>query len=211
MKWAQFWARMRPRKIIIYADFIDPFCYIGYHNARLAAAEAGIPLEWRGFEMNPGTPFEGSLLETAANSDLRMGMWASVADFAKQSGLDLAQPDRAPNTQLALGWVNSLRKRDVKNSLIERIYQAYLSDKKDIGDPTLLAGLANDIGLEDAPIWRLEKNRAASRLEEFRAEAIRHGFPGMPGFLYKGKTYFGALSVMAWTAIFEETAACSIR
>ena len=129
MNWPGLWSRIRSPRIIVYADFIDPFCYIGFHNLRLVAEAAKIPLTWRGFELNPGTPLEGSHLQTADNSDLRQGMWLSVAAFAKESGLILVPPDRVPNTRLAQFWVHSLRSGVVKNSLIERIYQAYLSDK----------------------------------------------------------------------------------
>jgi len=42
-------------------------------------------------------------------------------------------------------------------------------------------------------------------LESFRREAFEAGFPGMPGFRFRGKTYFGALSENAWSAILKET------
>ncbi len=83
----------------------------------------------------------------AFNSDLRPGMWASVQDYAKKSGLKLAEPDRVPSTRLAHLWVNSIQNRDVKKSLIERIYQAYLSDKKDIGQVGVLVGIAEELKL----------------------------------------------------------------
>ena len=197
--------------MIIYGDFIDPFCYVGFHNARHAAEAAGIPLEWRGFELNPATPLEGSLLQTASNSDLRPGMWASVAEFARKSGLALAEPSKVPNTRLALLWVQQVREPDVKNSLIERIYQAYLSDKKDIGDPSVLAALAAESGLSDKPILEFAVERDGARLERVRQQALRHQFPGMPGFVFRGKTHFGALSENAWNDIIKETTECSTR
>jgi predicted DsbA family dithiol-disulfide isomerase len=205
MKWAEIWGRIAPPKMVVYADFIDPFCYIGFHNARRAAEANGISLEWRGFELNPETPLEGAQLDTAVNSDLRPGMWASVQDYAKKSGLTLAEPDRVPNTRLAHLWVHSIQNRDVKKSLIERIYQAYLSDKNDIGQAAVLSELAGEMGLPKDPLWRLAEARDASALEHFRKQAMMYEFPGMPGFLYRGKTYFGALSEEAWKKIIGVT------
>jgi predicted DsbA family dithiol-disulfide isomerase len=201
MKWPEIWGQILPRRILLYADFIDPFCYVGFHNVRRAAETKKIPLEWRGFELNPATPPEGALLQAAVNSDLRQGMWASVESFAKKSGLALSEPSQVPNTRLAHLWVGTIPKPDVKNSLIERIYQAYLSDKKDIGDPHVLAALAGDWGLPKERVYEFAAKRDASRLEQFRQQAINRGFPGMPGFLYQGKTYFGALSEDAWIKI----------
>src|ERR1017187_7020773 len=114
MKWAEIWGKIGPGRVIVYADFIDPFCYIGFHNLRRAAEASRTPILWRGFELNPATPPEGAVLETAGNCDLRPGMWSSVAAFAKKSGLDLAEPGLVPNTRRALEWVDSLYKPDVK-------------------------------------------------------------------------------------------------
>jgi len=211
MKWPPFWGQFGRSRIVIYADFIDPFGYIGFHNVRRAAEACGIDLEWRGFELNPDTPPGGSMLQTAANSDLRPGMWASVADFAKKSGLTLVEPAYVPNSRVAHLWVQEVREAVVKNSLIERIYQAYLSDKKDIGDPTVLTALAAEFGLSNKPVVKHVLTRDGSRLEQFRQEAIKRQFPGMPGFAYKGEKYFGALSENAWTDIIKKETLCSTR
>ncbi len=130
------------RKILIYADFIDPFCFIGFHTLKSLAEARGIELEWRGFELNPGTPPEGLALETAANSDLRPGMWASVQGLARQAGLDFPEPRRVPNTRRAHALVNLAQKPAVKNPLIERIYQAYFMRQQDIGQIEVLIDLA---------------------------------------------------------------------
>jgi predicted DsbA family dithiol-disulfide isomerase len=211
MKWAEIWGRIAPARIVIYADFIDAFCYIGFHNARLVSDAEGIPLEWRGFELNPGTPSEGLALESAANSDLRPGMWSSVLDFAKKSGLTLTEPSRVPNTRLAHLWVRTIQKQDVKNSLIDRIYQAYLSDKKEIGEVGVLREIADEFNLPAEPIVQLAAQQDASPMERCRKEAVDYGFPGMPGFIFRGKTYFGALSEDAWKKIIERKTKCSTR
>jgi predicted DsbA family dithiol-disulfide isomerase len=211
MKWAEIWGRMAPKRIVIYADFIDPFCYVGFHNVRLAAAEEKIALEWRGFELNPETPEEGSYLVPTPNSDLKAGMWSSVKDFAKKSGLNLSEPTQVPNTRLAHLWVQSLQKPDVKNSLIERIYQAYLSDKKEIGEVGVLREIADEFNLPAEPIVQLAAQQDASPMERCRKEAVDYGFPGMPGFIFRGKTYFGALSEDAWKKIIERKTKCSTR
>jgi predicted DsbA family dithiol-disulfide isomerase len=210
MKWAPFWRQNAPSTIVIYADFIDPFCYVGFHNLRRVAEASGLTLDWRGFELNPATPFEGSVLQTVSNSDLRFGMWASVADFGRKNGLSLAEPSMVPNTRLAQLWVQTVYAPDVKNSLIERIYQAYLSDKKDIGEPAVLTALAAGLSLPDKPILEFAAKRDSTRLERFREEAMKYQFPGMPGFVFRGKTHFGALSEDAWNEIVKEKT-CSTK
>ncbi len=201
MEWSAIWSRISSPKIVIFADFIDPFCYIGFHNVRRVAEAKKIRLVWRGFELNPGTPLEGSLLQTAANSDLRPGMWESVRDFGKKSGLNLSEPTHVPNTRLVHSWLRSIPDSDAKNSLIERIYQAYLSDKMSIGEVQVLAEIARELHLPETPLRCSQNN--PSDTEPVRKIALAHGFAGMPGFLYKGKKHFGALSEEAWNNIIE--------
>ena len=45
----------------------------------------------------------------------------------------------------------------------------------------------------------------AEMLEKHRQEALKRQFPGMPGFVYRGKIYFGALSKEAWEKILTNT------
>jgi len=192
------------RKILVYADFIDPFCYIGFHALKPLAESRGIELDWRGFELNPGTPPEGLPLVTAANSDLRPGMWASVQGLAQRAGLTLAEPRLTPNTRGAHALVNLAPKPDVKNPLIEQIYQAYFIRQLDIGQVDVLIELASAFGISaDAVRSAFADPGILNTLDTRRAEAQRRAFLGLPGFVYKGNNHFGALSRDAWDDIFR--------
>lgn len=200
-----FFNRFRTSRILIYADFIDPFCYIGFHCLSAAAQERAITLEWRGFELNPDTPEDGFSLESASNSDLRPGMWSSVQEYARKSGLEVREPGRVPNTRRAHQLVYFAQKIDVKKPLIERIYQAYFTGKGDIGNLDVLVSLAGEFGFsEDDARRAILANDFAPKLEQRRQEAIELKFAGMPGYVWKGKNYFGALSTTAWENIFQE-------
>ncbi len=197
-----FWPFSSSKKILIYADFMDPFCFIGFHNARLAAQEHGLMLEWRGFELNPDTPPEGYVLETGANSDLRPGMWASVKGLAEASGLLFPEPQKVPNTRMALALVEIAKRRAENIPLIETIYQAYFMRQWDIGSQEVLVQLATPLGLSLQEIESaLRGTDVQCALETHRQEALARQFPGMPGFVYRGKMYFGALSREAWGKI----------
>jgi predicted DsbA family dithiol-disulfide isomerase len=190
-------------RILIYADFIDPFCYAGFHVLWPLAQSHGVELEWRGFELNPDTPAEGLTLMTAGNSDLRPGMWASVQSLTRSAGLDFPEPRRVPNTRGAHALVGLASGRDVKNPLIERIYQAYFNRQEDIGCSEVLIDLAGEFRIPAESVrTALADRRLPGMLEARRSEAQRHGFLGLPGFVYKRKNHFGALSKAAWENIF---------
>jgi predicted DsbA family dithiol-disulfide isomerase len=202
MDLSTFFRRFSTSRLRIYADFIDPFCYIGFHSLRMVAEPSETALEWHGFEFNPQTPPEGMPLETAANSDLRAGMRASVRDYARRAGLDFAEPEFAPNTRLAHRLVAGLPNSGPKYPLIERLYQAYFNSQKNIGDPKILVELAGGFGIsKQAAETAIQGARGDSVLARHRQEAQERRFPGLPGFEFRGKIYFGALSQDAWRQI----------
>jgi predicted DsbA family dithiol-disulfide isomerase len=204
MPFLDFWKPISGRKIIVYADFIDPFCYIALHTLIPIAETRKIELDWRGFEMNPETPADGFALETAANSDLRPGMWASVESLAKAAGLSFPEPRRVPNTRGAHALLGLAQKPDVKNPLIERIYQAYFMGQKDVGQKEVLIDLASAFGLSSSQVEAaLSDTQLGTTLEKRRLEASGRRFLGLPGFVYKGQTHFGALSKDAWHKILD--------
>src|SRR5579872_3300294 len=160
------------RRVIIYADFIDPFCYIGFHNLRVVAEPLKVTLDWHGFELNPDTPAEGYFLQTAGNSDLRPGMWASVKEYAAKAGLAFPEPQRVPNTRPAQTLVRRVKNPLVKNPLIERIYQAYFNENQDIGSLPVLLDLAKEFGMDERAVEGDIQNPALGMaLERYREEA----------------------------------------
>jgi predicted DsbA family dithiol-disulfide isomerase len=219
MDLSAFFKRFLSKRVVIYADFIDPFCYIGYHNLRLAAEPRDIQLEWRGFELNPLTPPEGFDLTAAPNSDFHAGMWASVEAFARASGLTIAPPPHVSNTHLVLTFLSALPSSLQKNLLIRELYGAYFNGNLDMNQPDQLRALARQAGMADGAIEAaFNRGKTAERaLMEHKQQALSHAFAGMPGFVYRGKSYFGAMSRAAWETIFDhvqkpkESHACSTK
>ena len=150
MKTFNFRSLFNRNGVDFYGDFIDPFAYIGFHNLRVAAEETGTPVRWKGFELQPDTRPEGEKFQTAGNSDLRGGMWASVQDYGRKAGLELVDTGFVPLSRLAhhlvLGWPGL---PSTKNPLIERIYQAYLSEQKNIGEASVLVEIAGRFGVSE--------------------------------------------------------------
>ena len=206
MRLRAIFRRILPARVRVYADFMDPFSYVGVHNLWRVLEETSIGFDWRGFEFNPETPAEGMTLESAANSDLRPGMWASVREFARQSNIECREPKRLPKTLRAHQLVDLATGSDVKKSLIEALFQAYFISEKDIGDANVLKTLAREQGLPMNQVELLFKLPESPKTSErHRQEALQHRFAGLPGFVFRGKTFFGALSRDAWKTILLPT------
>src|SRR5260370_17201269 len=46
-------------KIVMFSDYICPFCYVGFETMRRLKPEFDFQLEWRGFQIHPDWPAEG--------------------------------------------------------------------------------------------------------------------------------------------------------
>ena len=46
-------------KIVMFSDYICPFCYVGFETIRRLKSEFDFQLEWRGFQIHPDWPAEG--------------------------------------------------------------------------------------------------------------------------------------------------------
>lgn len=194
----------RGKTVDFYGDFVDPFAYVGFHNLRIAAEEVGARIRWRGFELEPDTPDEGYRFQTAENSHLRAGMWPSVQGFAQQAGLTVRDPGFAPRTQLAHRLALNLPvKSGQKYPLIEAIYQAYLSEQKNIGDPSILIEMAEKFGVSKHTTMAALNNPQHRVLARHRAEAAAYRFPGMPAYRFRNQTLFGALPSAHWRQVFK--------
>jgi predicted DsbA family dithiol-disulfide isomerase len=217
MDWSRLFGRFSSSPALVYADFIDPFSYVGFHNLCRATATRSVLLEWRGFEFNPDTPPDGYFLLTQLNSDLRAGMWASVEGYAKRSDVRLNEPQAVYNTQRAQHIVRRLPAGPEKNTLILKIFRAYFEDGADISRSAVLEKLLESFASLTAPARQklLRETPLVLKLEANRREAERLAFPGLPGFFWNGRPYFGALSTEAWESIFDhhepKELACSTR
>ena len=43
-------------KIVMFSDYICPFCYVGFETIRKLKPEFDFQLEWRGFQIHPDWP-----------------------------------------------------------------------------------------------------------------------------------------------------------
>jgi predicted DsbA family dithiol-disulfide isomerase len=110
---------------------------------------------------------------------------------------------------LVLGWPGS---SSTKNPLIERIYQAYLSERKNIGETSVLVEISGRFGVSEKGCRAVLKNTFAKELDQHRAEAMQYRFPGMPAYRFRKQTLFGALSIEEWRRVLKsEETSCSTR
>lgn len=195
-------------QVLIYADFVCPWCYIG--KRRLDRAEAlwraqapvgREPLEhgWRPFQLNPTMPLEG--MERDAYLNWKLGGPERVAfihdRLAKEGaaeGLRFAfdRIGRMPNTLAAHRLVDWAQSRSgaapgAADAVADALFAAYFSEGRDIGDLGVLADIAAAQGLSggEAEAY-LRGDGGLEAMREADVQARARGVNAVPCYVMGG-------------------------
>lgn len=209
-------------RIDIVSDAICPWCWIGKRHlegalARLADEGERFDVHWRPYQLNPDMPRVG--VERTAYRASKFGsiersleLDAQVAAAGAAAAIDFRfdRQRRTPNTVLAhrlirqAGEVGGVAGQD---AVVEALFQAYFQDGRDIGDPTTLAEIASEAGLNDAAAFLASDDGEA----EVRAEDAgfrRLGISGVPSFALAGHVLFsGAVPAERMAEAFRQALA----
>ena len=171
------------RKIIVFSDYICPFCYIGKHRMEELAAEFVLQSVWKPFEIHPEVPPEGVPIEHFPIPLLER-LETTVRALAGETGIQMKIPRKLSNSRLALVGGEVAREAERFEAYHEAVFQAYFQNEQDIGDVEVLARIAETIGLEREPfLHALSEKRFLDSIEAVRREALSIGLTAVPSFV----------------------------
>ena len=181
-------------RIIVYSDYICPFCYVGFYRIKKLKEEFNFDVEWRSFELHPETPKSGVLIDSLpfAKEYLEMVM-INVKRLADEVGIKFTFSGKLPNSRLALFVSEFARKMGKFNEFHELIFDTYWKDGKDIGDLTLLLDLAGSIGLDKNELLDyIESGEPLNILKKTHSELGNIRITGVPTFIIGDRVIVGA-------------------
>ena len=209
-------------KLDIISDPICPWCYIGKTLLDQALAQRPdhpFEIEWHPFQLNPDMPAEGmdrrDYLETKfGGKDGAIRAYAPVLERAEAAGLtiDFAAIKRTPNTLDAHRLLHWAGIEGCQDRMAMALFQAYFNEGRDIGNPEVLADLADSLSLDGAMIQRLlatEADREDIRTRD--AQFRQMGITGVPTFIVGGQHAVpGCQPTDLWVKVIDDlTAAAS--
>jgi predicted DsbA family dithiol-disulfide isomerase len=150
--------------IAVHFDLICPWCFIGkrqLESARLRFAQSlpgvAVDTRWHAVQLLPdlpegGVPFAEFYEQRLGSPEAVQQRRAQVARAARGAGLELDFDaiGRMPNTARAhslLRRVALLRKPELYEALLERLFTAHFQRGEDIGDALVLQSLAAEVGV----------------------------------------------------------------
>ncbi|MFC6719212.1 DsbA family protein [Natrialbaceae archaeon GCM10025810] len=186
-----------------YADYVCPFCYLGRRSLERyrESREDPLEIEWRPFDLRRGKRRpDGSIdheADDGKDEEYYEAARQNVRRLQEEYGVEMSQElaievDSLPAQRAS--WYVAREHPERWLDFDEAIFDALWRDDRDIGDPDVLADLAEDVGLPPAEIRdALEDEAVRAELEERFADAQRKGVTGVPTFVYEGYAARGAV------------------
>jgi predicted DsbA family dithiol-disulfide isomerase len=204
--------------IEVASDVICPWCYIGKRRLEKALAlvkdEIAPQIRWLPFQLNPDMPAQGmprAEYRKAKFGSVERGreLDARVAAEGRREGIEFAfeRMQRTPNTVAAHRLIQLAQEQGVAAPVVDALFRAYFEEVQDIGDPAVLAAIAQRCGVAKWPESADEK-RVAALEEEMRGL----GISAVPTFIFDRKAgVSGAHPPEALAAAMREAAGASGR
>jgi predicted DsbA family dithiol-disulfide isomerase len=176
---------MMKKKVIVYSDYICPFCFIGKHRMDRLQEELDVEIEWRGLEIHPETPPEGQTLEDMGLNPHYIDMVIeNVNKLAAEIELELKSPPKISNSKRALVLAEYAKENGKFYEYHCEVFKTYWQDQKDIGNIDVLSDIVDQIGLDSKEAQNyLEEERAKEKIKRFHLEARSLGIDGVPTFV----------------------------
>jgi predicted DsbA family dithiol-disulfide isomerase len=186
-------------EIDVVSDAICPWCYIGKRRLEQAiTAVSGtheVRVRWKPFQLNPSMPPEGMdrktyrLTKFGSEETVRK-LDQRVIEAGKSVGLTLAMDKigRTPNTLDAHRLIWFAGSQGVQDALVERLFRAFFTEGRDIGDRETLVDLAADAGLDrEAARKLLGSTRGLQEVRKEEEEARSRYIEAVPTFTIAGR------------------------
>lgn len=160
----------------VFTDYICPFCYVGDVRLERLREHYDLKINWCFLEIHPETPAGGMRIAALGYADSRWKkMMDNLAEMAREDGIHFLPHDFTTNSHKSLLLAEATRETDVAvfYRLHRRLFEAFFSEGRNIGDEAVLRDIAQQAGVPKAVIvraWtdakyeqRLEANLAAAR------------------------------------------------
>jgi len=206
-------------QVDLWTDIVCPWCYIGVTRFRRALErfDGDVQIRLHPFQLDPEAPVPGIPAEERYARKFGSEapkMLARVVDEAAKDGIEM-RFDRAitGNTfdahRLLRYAAASGKERDLETSL----YRAYFTEGLDITDRSVLADLAQSLGLDrDSALAYLNSDDGTEDIRQELTTAYELGISGVPAFVFDNRHLVpGAVDAETFLRIFEEVRATASR
>ena len=190
-------------RVIVYADYVCPFCYLGYESLDQYRETRADPLEteWHPFDLRGGQRrSDGSIdhsVQTGKDDAYFEQARENVERLAERYDVEMAQPlarevDSYDAQRVALRLADE--HPDRFEAFHRGVFDALWVDGRDIGDRDVLEAIADESGLSEGFVTEtLDETASVDRLDEAFGAARNQRITGVPTFVYGEYSARGAV------------------
>ncbi len=156
--------------------------------------EYNVEVEWRPFELRPGTPPEGIPRKTRpGEAEPGQLLTGHLGEMAKEAGLVMRRAPLTPNSRPALEATEYAKDKGKFEEFHDYLMRGFWEDGKNIGDMAVLAEAAKSSGLDWEELSKhLTERTYSSRVDEQIDMAHRMGINAIPAFIIGRYFFMGA-------------------
>lgn len=204
--------------IDVWSDIACPWCYIGHSTLHEAIEQydGEVAVRYHSYELAPDTPtdFEGSEVDflvdhKGMSSDQVQQMLQQVTATGESVGVtfNFAQV-RHTNTLRAHEALHHAAEHGKQEELLQRLFRAYFTEGRHLGQDSVLAELAGEVGLDgEALLADLNAERYAGDVHRDIKHAQQMGVRGVPFFVFAGQYgVSGAQSAQTFAEVLDQVA-----
>ena len=179
--------------IDVVSDVICPWCFLGKRRLDRALEIAGNPevtVRWRPFLLDPTISPEGLGRREYLVAKFGEARLKTIHDPLLQAAKELGVPynfeviTRTPNSIDAHRLIRWSHTAGLQSEMAERLFMAYWSEGKDVGDRKVLAGEAAAVGLDGGQIAELlASDQDTDNVKAEIERAYEIGITGVPTFI----------------------------
>lgn len=180
---------MEPLRLIVYSDYLCPWCYLGAVRLRRLGEEFGdrVQFEWRSFLLRPRPDPRRTLEKFRAytQSWQRPAAEPDAPPFRVWES-DAGPPSHSIPPHLAAKAAATLNAAAF-DRMHDRLMRAYFTENRDITDSDTLFRLWRELGLPDAAFGRMEDPALLQQTIAQHNEALERGIDGVPAVHVAGR------------------------
>ncbi len=201
--------------LVVYSDYLCPFCYLGKESLETYLDEAGLSpeIEWRPFDLQghkrgPDRQLDHSVDDGKTDEYFERAK-RNVQRLADQYDVEMqvAIHDDLDswNAQKLAVAVQRDYDPETFRALHEALFTALWQEGRDIGNPDVLADIAADHGLDAAEVREIIDDESLDdALAEQFDRAHRTGVRAVPTFVYGERATQGAIPPERFAALLED-------
>ncbi len=145
---------MPPLNVIIYSDYICPFCFLANEVVKRIKQKYELITEWRPFELHPYR----SMMPDINSAYIKMA-WLNVQRLASENAIEIKLPSYLAISRKALEMAEFAREHGKFDTCHDLIFRAYFLEGKDIEAEETLLDIIQKLNLKPDELkenWKAE-------------------------------------------------------